>query len=241
MWSDLAENLESQLSLATDDEAQIALMLRLAALRETEMAQVDQAIDGYRSVLERDVSNAQALGALERLGREPAHELVIADLLEPLYRQIGDYQKLIGAHEVQVRRADDASRRVELLHQIAQLHEDAAADLGSAFATLARALEEDPANDQTQSRRSTASRAPRAASPISRTVYRRSAPSRRTRSSRAPLIMMSARVYEADIGDVDTAIALYRRVLEIDAGAASRPPSRSSASSGRPSATRISR
>src|SRR4029079_8924507 len=57
MWSDLAENLEAQLSLAADDDAQIALMLRLASLRETEMAQVDQAIDGYRSVLERDVSN----------------------------------------------------------------------------------------------------------------------------------------------------------------------------------------
>src|SRR5205085_1763481 len=100
--------------------------------------------------LERDVSNAEALGALERLGQERQNELVIADLLEPLYRQVGDYTKLIGVHEVQVRRADDQARRVELLHQIAQLHEDAAADLNSAFATLARALKEDPANDQTQ-------------------------------------------------------------------------------------------
>ena len=215
MWADLAENLESQLSLATDDDAQIALMLRLAALRETEMAQVDQAIDGYRSVLERDVSNVHALGALERLGHEPAHELVIADLLEPLYRQIGDYQKLIGAHEVQVRRADDATRRVELLHQIAQLHEDAAADLGNAFATLARALEEDPANEQTVTQIDRVARATGRFADLA-TVYQRLGAKQEDAALGSSLIMMSARVYEADIGDVDTAISLYRRVLEID-------------------------
>src|SRR5262249_22850564 len=87
MWSDLAENLEAQLALAADDEQQIAPMLRLASLRETQMNQIEQAIDGYRSVLERDLSSAEALAALERLGREPAYELTIADLLEPLYRQ----------------------------------------------------------------------------------------------------------------------------------------------------------
>ena len=66
MWSDLAENLESQLALAADDEQQIELILRLAALRETKMDLIDQAIEGYRSVLERDISNTEALGALER-------------------------------------------------------------------------------------------------------------------------------------------------------------------------------
>src|SRR5262249_12142175 len=135
---------------AAEEEEQIALMLRLAALRETEMRLVEQAIDGYRSVLERDIGNQQAPGALQRLRPEAAHGRAVAGLLEPRYRQIRDYGKLIGAHEVQVRRSEDPNRRVELLHQIAQLYEDAAADLNNAFATLARALREDPANEQTQ-------------------------------------------------------------------------------------------
>jgi len=215
MWSDLAENLDAQLSLATDDEAQIALMLRLAALRETEMAQIDQAIEGYRTVLERDVSNAQALSSLERLGGEPNYELVIADLLEPLYRQVGDYQKLIGVHEVQVRRADDSARRVDLLHQIAQLHEDAANDLGSAFSTLARALEEDPAQEQTQQQIDRVARATGRFADLA-TVYQKLGAKQEDAALGSSLIMMSAKVYESDIGDVDTAISLYRRVLEID-------------------------
>ena len=66
LWSELAENLETQLGLADTDESQLALMLRLAALREGEMKQVEAAIEGYRQVLDRDPTNQAALGALER-------------------------------------------------------------------------------------------------------------------------------------------------------------------------------
>ncbi len=214
-WSDLAENLEAQLSLAVTDEDQLALMLRLAALRETQMGQVEQAIEGYRAVLERDLTNREALGALERLGQDPTHELVIADLLEPLYRQIGDYRKLIGAHEVQVRRSEDVVRRVELLHQIAQLHEDAATDLNSAFATLARALKEDPANEMTQQQLDRVARATGRFGDLAQ-VYRDLGAEMEDAALSSQLTMIAAGVYEADIGDLETAIALYRRVLEVD-------------------------
>ncbi len=151
MWTELAENLEGQLELVPDDDAQLALMLRLARLHETEMGLVDVAIEGYRRVLERDPSNVQGLAALERLGADPKYELAIADLLEPLYRHLGDWQKLVGVHEVQVRRTDDPARRVELLHQIGQLYEDAAGDLGSACPRRSPVLlREDPANEGTQ-------------------------------------------------------------------------------------------
>src|SRR5258708_11623221 len=103
-------------------------MLRLAALREGEMKQVEAAIEGYRQVLDRDPTNQAALAALERLGQSAGHSLAIAEILEPLYRTQGDYQKLIGVHEVQVARTEDPERQVELLHQIAKLHKDAAGD-----------------------------------------------------------------------------------------------------------------
>ncbi len=224
MWSELAENLEAQLSLAQEDAQQISLMLRLAALRESEMGQIDVAIEGYRTVLEREPTNAQALSALERLGRDPQHELTIADLLEPLYRQLGDYQKLIGVHEVQVRRSDDANRKVELLHQIAQLHEDAAGDLNSSFTTLARALKEDPSNEDTQQRIDRVARATSRFADLAQVFEGLAVQIVGTGGELTPentelassLYMMSARVHENDIGSVDTAIALYRRVLEID-------------------------
>ena len=133
------------------DEAQLALMLRLAVApraRDGPGRRSDRRLPPRFSSAIR--TNANALAALERLGRAAPHELAIAEILEPLYRQVGDFQKLIGVHEVQVRRADDAARKVELLHQIAQLYEDAAGDLNAAFDTYARALREDPASEVTQ-------------------------------------------------------------------------------------------
>src|SRR5690606_30856148 len=87
MWIELADNLEAQLRLAVTEEDQLALMLRLASLRERGMEQVAEAIEGYRSILDRDPTHAVALEALERLGANAEYELAIAEILEPLYRQ----------------------------------------------------------------------------------------------------------------------------------------------------------
>ncbi len=215
LWDKLAENLEAQLALAATDEVQLTLMLRLSALRESEMGLVDVAIEGYRQVLERSPANVEALTALERLGRNEHYELTIADLLEPLYRQAGDWQKLVGVHEAQVRRTEDVSRRVELLHQIAQLYEDAAGELDPAFATLARALKVDPANETTQQQLDRVARATGRFADLAR-VFEDLATEIEDASLSSALTMISARVQENDIGNMGAAVALYRKVLEID-------------------------
>jgi golgin subfamily B member 1 len=215
LWTELAENLEAQLALATTEAEQTALVLRLASLREREMGQIDAAIEGYRQILDRDIGNADALAALERLGKEANYELTIADLLEPLYRHLGDYAKLIGVHEVQVRRAESADRKVELLHQIAQLYEDAAADLNASFATLARALKEEPSNETTQAGLDRVARATGRFEDLAH-VFGGLAQETEDPTLASTLYTMSARVYEQDLGNVETAIGLYQKVLEID-------------------------
>jgi tetratricopeptide (TPR) repeat protein len=214
-WEELAENLETQLGLADTEEAQGELMLRLAALRESQMGQVAEAIEGYRQVLERDPTNVQALSALERLGRDAAHELLIAEILEPLYRSTGEYQKLIGVHEVQVRRADDASRKVELLHQIAELYEDAAGDAAAAFDTMARALAVDPADATTQDAMDRLARTSDRMADLAR-VLEQLASEQEEAELGSQLYTSAARVYEGDLGDTDRAVELYRKVLVID-------------------------
>jgi tetratricopeptide (TPR) repeat protein len=215
MWSELSENLETQLGLAETEEAQLALMLRLAALREGKMSEVEAAIEGYRQVLDRDPINEVALGALERLGQDEAHALAIAEILEPLYRQQGDYQKLIGVHEVQVRRADDTHRKVELLHQIAELYEDAAGDVNLAFDTYARALAVDPGNDSTQEGLDRLARAS-GRFPDLASVFERLAGEQEDPELGSQLYTFAARVFESDVGDIERAIELYRKVLSTD-------------------------
>jgi tetratricopeptide (TPR) repeat protein len=215
MWSELAYNLESQLQLAPTEQGQLELILRLASLREREMRQVAEAIEGYRSVLERDPTNAAALSALERLGRTEEFELLIAEILEPLYRQSGDYTRLIEVHEVQVRRAGDPARKVELLHQIAQLYEDAANDSNSAFDTYARALAEDPSSDATQQGLDRLARATGRFADLAK-VYERLAAAQEEAPQASSLYTMSARVYQHDLRDIESAIGHYQKVLAID-------------------------
>ena len=216
MWGELADNLDAQLGLAAAEGAQLALMLRLAALRESEMDQVDVAIEGYRArARTRSDERPGAWAPSSASARIARYELVIADLLEPLYRHLGDYQKLIGAHEVQVRRADDAGRKVELLHQIAALYEDAAGDLNATFATYARALKEDPANETTQHALDRVARATGRFADLAQT-FEALAESLEDATLASQLTTMAARVYEEDLGNVDIAVALYQRVLEID-------------------------
>jgi tetratricopeptide (TPR) repeat protein len=215
MWVELADNLEAQLRLAYDEGEQIRLMLRLAALRESRMDMIQPAIEGYSQVLEREPSNPDALAALERLGQTPEHELDIAEILEPLYRASGAYGKLIGVHEVQVRRSEDPNRRVELLHQIATLHEDAGGDLNSAFDTYARALAEEPSNPTTQDGLDRLARATGRFADLAR-VFETLAEKQTDTELASTLFTMSARVYEADLGDLDSAIRHYRTVLRID-------------------------
>ena len=214
-WVELSQNLETQLSLAETEEAQLELMLRLAALRERRMGEMDLAIDGYRQVLDREPSNAEALSALERLGTEEAYELIIAEILEPLYRHQGDYQKLIGVHEVQVRRADDPMRQVELLHQIAELYEDAAGDVNAAFDTIARALAADPANESTQQTFDRLARATGRFEDMAQ-VFEQLAKAQEDPELGSQLYTFAARVFENDVGNVERAIGLYRNVLDID-------------------------
>jgi tetratricopeptide (TPR) repeat protein len=215
LWTELAENLEAQLALATTEADQFSLILRLASLREKEMGQIDSAIEGYRQILDRDLNNREALLALERLGADPKYELTIADLLEPLYRHLGDFSKLISAHEVQVRNSDSVERKVELLHQVAQLYEDAAGDLNASFATLARALKEEPSNEATQAGLDRVARATGRFADLAK-VFEGLAKEIDDHTLASALYTMSAKVYEQDLGDIDTAIRYYEKVLAID-------------------------
>lgn len=216
MWAELAENLDTQLNLASDDTTQLSLMLRLASLRETRMNDVEAAIEGYRQVLEREPTNEAALASLERLGQAAEHELAIAEILEPLYRQQGDFQKLIGVHEVQVRRAEDPSRKVELLHQISTLYEDAAGDVNAAFDTLARALAADPSHEETQAGLDRLARVTGRFQDLAQ-VFEKLAAEQNDAELASQLYTFAARVFENDVANVDRAIELYRQVLKIDA------------------------
>ncbi|MFO0712453.1 MAG: tetratricopeptide repeat protein [Sandaracinus sp.] len=228
-WTELADNVQRQLSLATAPDEQTVLMLRLASLRETHMGAADAAIEIHRDVLSRDPSNADALAALERLLASPQHQLAITEILEPIYRDANEFQKLIGVLEIQTQHATSAERKVELLHRIAELYEIALDDGGNAFTSYARALGEDPANTTSQEQLERLAATTGDFESLAKVYEERSVALVSAQAGAGAegevaeeiqlanaLLTKAADVRESQLGDVATAIAHHQRILELD-------------------------
>ncbi len=151
-WHALADNLTRQLQLTDANSETIELLGRLAALREKELGEVAAAVDTYRQVLDLDANNDAASSALERLVQLPEHELQVATILEPIYKARNNWPKLVDTYEILVRHSFDPARKIELLHQIGELYEEAGDDGAKAFSTYDRALREEPGLKETQTR-----------------------------------------------------------------------------------------
>lgn len=215
MWTELADNVERQLELSSDPEQQIELMLRSAQLRETRMNATEAAVEIYREVLHREQTNVVALSSLERLLEQEDQQVVIAEILEPIYRDSNDVRKLIGVHEIQARHASAPERRVDLLHRIAELYELSLEDYANSFETYSRALGHDPANIQTQEQLERLTPMLGDAEGLART-YEEQVAEVDDPILAASLHVKAAQIREMQMGDHDAAIKHYQRVLVLD-------------------------
>ncbi len=141
-WYDLADLLQSQIDRGQSDDHVLAARLRLAQLREGHLDDLGGAIDEYEVVL--GLPNGElAVAALERLVVNENYQGRIADLLEPVYRERDQWQKLVVILDAQLRHTDDSPRRCSILREIAEIHEQRGGDLNLALDALGKAwLEE---------------------------------------------------------------------------------------------------
>ena len=215
MWAELADNLSRRLTLVETDDERASLMLRLAALRETKMGAVENAIEIYHEILEANPGQEQALAALERILQQPEHQLVVADALEPIYISLGAYEKLANVYEIQLSHSRSVERRVELLHRIAELYESSLQSVPAAFESQARALAEEPGNPDTQQELERLAEALSAWEPLAK-VYEEQARATEDVSLSASLHTKAADIFEHNVGDQERAIEHYKRVVELD-------------------------
>ena len=96
-----------------------------------------------------DPSHAETLHALDGLVHGKTEPVMAARVLEPIYETGGEYAKLVDVLEVMVAHNEDPLARVELLHRIAQLHEQMIGNAHAAFDAYARALRDDSGNQLT--------------------------------------------------------------------------------------------
>ena len=149
LWADLAENLQVEHELVAD-HAKHGVRNRLALVLEQKLHEPDAAVDLYESVVAEDPENQVTLEALERMMySDSAPRGRISRILEPLYIEHDQFDKLIAALEVQVEASAENSEKVALLHRVAVLQETRAQNLSTAFRTYSRALHWDVDNEAT--------------------------------------------------------------------------------------------
>lgn len=153
-WPDLAETLEAELALATEEADRIALLTRLGDVRRKRLSDVSQAIEAYRQALTLDPGNAPARAALEELLDPNASDSnadarrEAADILRPLYESSGQDAKLVRVLDIQVENESSLEGRLALYARAVQVTEGPLADPAKAFGYAAKAMREaasDPA------------------------------------------------------------------------------------------------
>jgi tetratricopeptide (TPR) repeat protein len=145
-WQELADVVRREIRTAHSDEEIVDLTFRLAQIHELALMDVPKAIEAYRDVLAADPNHLETRASLERMFMGGTMQGEIADVLEPLYRQNQEWEKLAQIYEVQLGRLTGVEERQALLRRLAEIYEHKLVDQIAAFAWWAQAVKEDPSS-----------------------------------------------------------------------------------------------
>ncbi len=214
-WYELLSTLEREVDLAEGSAEVTGLKHRIGGLWEKQLADMARAVETYREVLELDPTHEPTLEALERIAHGDEEPVAAAQVLEPVYRDSMEWEKLASVYEVLIAHADDPVSKVELLHQAAALYEQQLENLQSAFDAYSRAFAEDPTNQQT------VAQVERLAGDIGgweslAELYEGQLDKILDSTIQVEILLRLARVYEEELKKPDEAVARYQRALEHD-------------------------
>ena len=213
-WEDLHDVLQSRVRLAGTDEERASLLFRLGRLREGQLESVSAAIDTYAQILAIDVTQADAVGALERLFASEDHATTIAPLLEPTYQHTDDWRGLVRVYEVLESASDEPGEKVDYHYRMAKLYEHQGTQADRAFAHYGHAYRLIPEREETMAQLLRLAVALENYAELT-TLLREQVEEVGDPDRRREIHRVIASTLANDVGDRDGAIAHYRSVLDI--------------------------
>ncbi|MFT3922541.1 MAG: hypothetical protein QM778_08405 [Myxococcales bacterium] len=217
-WTELMSVLEREVDLTGDPYVSIGYRYRIAELWDQKLSDSTRAVDGFREILELSPDHEATLIALEGMIAGKREPLAAAEVLDPVYRQLGEWAKLAAVQEVRVTYERDAARKVELLHGLAELSEVQLENAPAAFEAYGRSLAFDPSNDNTQQALERLAENLGNWTEVTR-LYDACVEQLKESGGDAhvQLALRSAQIYEIQVENIDAAIARYRIVVDADA------------------------
>lgn len=142
-WSELASFLERKCEDLGGDEL-VDTLLRLAALHRDRLMSSEAGLRHFVAALRRDPERALAAGTLELLLADEEIRALALELLEPAFRELADWPRVIRLKELRLNGVEDAQERVVLIMEVAEIQERQLGELEEAYATYVRAFRELP-------------------------------------------------------------------------------------------------
>ncbi len=214
--AELLDVLEASERLASSSEERAALRYRQAELLRGALGEPLRAIEVLQGVLEEDPEHSATLESLEALASEgePEVRLAAVRVLTPRYEAAGAYAELLRALNT-LAEVGDPEERLTALRRAAEVAEVGLDDAGRAFDLMRRALHLD-LNDEERR-------------PLLAELERLAEASQRWRDYAEALSSVSGELLDVELqievatraaetwaerlGDVDAAVAAYRRLL----------------------------
>jgi tetratricopeptide (TPR) repeat protein len=214
---ELLSVLERQAELCPDPLQAIDFRYRIGELYEQKLTDPFRAVEVYREILDVLPDHAATLTALERMIDQKQEAVSAATVLEPIYRAAADSGRLARALEVLIEHEEDAIRKVELLHQVAEIYEVHLDDPRRAFDAFARAFSADSQNEVTLVALDRLAEKVGAWAELTG-LYDQGIARLRDDSPEVTvdLALRAAQVFEVRTGDVQAAIQRYRIVCELE-------------------------
>ncbi|PIE05422.1 MAG: hypothetical protein CSA75_04840, partial [Sorangium cellulosum] len=145
MWPDLLETLQLEASVAEQTDDRVKLRRKIGKLLSKEMAEPSEALEAFKTVLYEAPEDEETIAAVGEIGENfDELRLEAAEILEPVLRSTGKYDKLVGVLEMRLEAQLGAPERAQTLRAIADVLDGPLSDQGKAVDALIRALAETP-------------------------------------------------------------------------------------------------
>ncbi len=219
-WPELAHVLRRQADAAQDDAQTAEYLYRLGDLEETTLGDAAAAVAAYREVLQLVSSHAGARAALERmLASAPAQKAAIVEILEPLFEQDGDAERLAQVLEARLDITEDVLDQASILARVVELAEHQLGDKRRALDGALRWLAIEPGSNQALAETDRLAGAlgqwPEVAARLTAIVE---APDARGRDpeTQVSLLGFLGRIQHRHLTQLDAAAATYRAALALE-------------------------
>ena len=146
-WQALIEVLRRRIDLGGDEDT-LDLRFRLGYLLEVVDGDVATAIDLFRSILWEKPDHTFSREAMERLSGHLEYRQAICEVLDPIYRDAKQWDKLAILTEMRIELMQDPRDRAQLWVQSAHLREHEMGDTDAALSCMLRAFDEVPADEE---------------------------------------------------------------------------------------------